>query len=185
MKKYIVMAALLGALMVPAVKGQGTFQFGNVGLDINGNVVDAPIFNTDGITPLSDVGGRYQASVYWALGSGQPLGSLSVIAPYTQSGVGVSAPGYIIPANQVPITGANVGDVVTLMLVAWDTTTGATWNLATTKGQSLLVNYALVAATSGATTPQFSSFALVVPEPSTMALAGLGAAALLIFRRRK
>jgi hypothetical protein len=32
----------------------------------------------------------------------------------------------------------------------------------------------------------FSGFALVaVPEPSTMVLAGLGAASLLLFRRRK
>jgi hypothetical protein len=84
-------------------------------------------------------------------------------------------------------------------MVAWDNSSGlySTWALADAAwtqgliaaGVSGTVN--LTAATGGTGTPPFlpgtlQSFNLYfVPEPTSFALAGLGAAAMMIFRRRK
>lgn len=96
------------------------------------------------------------------------------------SGVAVDVPGY----SSGPVT---------FMVNAWDITTGADYASATAKGQSFLWQEASL--TTGATPANFFAglpgpnggvlLSVVVPEPSTFALAGLGSAALLIFRRRK
>lgn len=86
---------------------------------------------------------------------------------------------------------------VNLQVRVWDINDGATWELARQNpaaaglyGQSEIFQY-LIPASSGApggdfAMKGFSTFNIIpVPEPSSFALAGLGAAALLIFRRRK
>jgi hypothetical protein len=87
--------------------------------------------------------------------------------------------------------------IATLEVVAWDNSSGlySTWATASTAWMEGLI----VAGESGAFTVQsiggnvntppyfaYPSFNLYsIPEPMSFALAGLGAAALLIFRRRK
>ena len=71
----------------------------------------------------------------------------------------------------------------------WDTQSGASYDLAAVRGQSPSLSLS-AGLGGGLTTPPNwvgQSFSLVsaVPEPSSMALAGIGAASLLIFRRRK
>jgi hypothetical protein len=92
------------------------------------------------------------------------------------------------------VTLANVaGDaaVATVQLRVWDTTSGADWTSATVKGASALFDVNAIGGTlnPAPTLNGLRSFNLtggaVIPEPSTFALVGLGAAALLIFRRRK
>jgi len=83
------------------------------------------------------------------------------------------------------------GDVL-LQVRAWDIgpTGTATFDTATVRGASTVFTYT-IPSSSGAPggdfiLKNFSSFGVdVVPEPATFALAGLGAAALLVFRRRK
>jgi hypothetical protein len=98
------------------------------------------------------------------------------------------------------LTGFDFGaGTVNLQLRAWDINLGATYELAaqnplfqqSLSGKSSVFAY-LIPASSGApggdfVMKNFTSFAVdaIIPEPSTFALAGLGAAALLIFRRRK
>jgi hypothetical protein len=97
------------------------------------------------------------------------------------------------------LTGFDFGaGTVNIQLRAWDITLGATYELAfqnpafagSLSGKSSVFQY-LIPASSGApggdfVMKNFQTFAVdAIPEPSTFALAGLGAAALLIFRRRK
>jgi hypothetical protein len=91
----------------------------------------------------------------------------------------------------------------TFEMVVWDNTTGLypTWTQASIGLAQGLINgghsapFTLNAIGGAVNTPPntvsslggqgLQSFSIVVPEPTTVALAGLGAAALLIFRRRK
>jgi len=91
---------------------------------------------------------------------------------------------------------ANVGDVLNLQVRVWDIQFGATYEAARANaaysssiGASAIFTYQVPAATSapgafllgGLTGFTIDS----VPEPASFAMVGLGAAALLIFRRRK
>jgi len=90
--------------------------------------------------------------------------------------------------------------VATIQMVAWDNSSGqySTWNTASVAWQNGLISAGRSAAfnvnsiggvANGAPTldalRSFNLYSLAVPEPGTFALAGLGAAAALIFRRRK
>jgi hypothetical protein len=96
-------------------------------------------------------------------------------------------------ANGVP--GVAAGLTAKLGVRVWDTQSAATFAAAQVGGvygQSALFLSGGLGGIDGAGNPVLSpnwvgqSFSLVaVPEPSSMALAGIGAASLLIFRRRK
>jgi hypothetical protein len=92
------------------------------------------------------------------------------------------------------IPGTAQGSVATLQLRAWDNQGGTivTWQAArvgSTFGASLLFNSPPL---GGVSSPPFlvglQSFNIandIIPEPSTLALIGVGAAALLIYGRQK
>jgi hypothetical protein len=98
-----------------------------------------------------------------------------------------------VTTQTLNVPGVTAGNPTTWQIRVWDLSTGATWDTATTKGSSPLVNSGPLGGVSPggpvlnpATASGWTSFNIyVVPEPSTFVLAGLGAAALLIFRRRK
>jgi len=109
-----------------------------------------------------------------------------------------TATGNVLPAGlinnfpDVPIQGVPAGSVATLQVRVWDTQTGSSFFLAGNKGFSQLFQSNPLGGLGPAgpvLTPDmvgWSSFSLYcIPEPSTFGLAGLGAVALLIFRRRK
>jgi hypothetical protein len=89
------------------------------------------------------------------------------------------------------------GTLVNLQVRVWDLADGATWEAALGNanrqgfsGTSGIFPYQIPATPADPPTAfvmsGFTGFSIVaIPEPSTFALAGLGAAALLIFRRRK
>ncbi|MBI3848820.1 MAG: PEP-CTERM sorting domain-containing protein [Verrucomicrobia bacterium] len=116
------------------------------------------------------------------LGLSVPLnGSLTALGqPGYWNGVAVDIPGYTSGA-------------VTFQVLAWDTATGATYGAATARGASFLWQEASLAtglspAATWAGLPGPNGGELVnvvVPEPSTFALIGLGTGVLLFFRRRK
>lgn len=119
------------------------------------------------------------------LGGGLTLGSGggSTAAFFTSSGTPGQALGGAVFA--VPGTAATGGDTVTFVLVAYN---GASYANAGYRGHSAAFTRPLSANNSPApnSTGLPTSFGVfAVPEPSIFALSGLGAAALMLVRRKK
>jgi len=147
-----------------------------------------------GGAPLS--GAQYTAQLWAGAGGIADPNSLVLVAGSTTSFLDPQA-GVFIEVDNLVIPGVGAGLPATFQIRVFDTTTGATFAAATTKGASALVQSPPLGGVDTDGTPfitpdtatpgGFVSFSLtgVVPEPSSFALAGLGAAAMLIFRRRK
>lgn len=175
----------LSCLVVGVVAyGQGTVNFANIA----GAAVNAPIFQNDGTTRLA--GAQYQVQLL----AGPTADSLTAIAtaPF-QTGAGA---GYFVGGTQV-IPGVVGGGTAWIQILVWDTSAGATYAAALASGLDNVYGFSsvfsVVTGNPSAEPPGtpalltgLQSFSLVVvPEPSTFALAGLGLAGLLLFRRRK
>jgi len=153
------------------------------------------------------INASYTMGIYWALGnitgsvSSDPsgiaipssLGALALGAGsgstatfLTSSGTAGEALGGSV--FSIPGTSGNGGETVTLMIIAYE---GASYAAATERGHSTA--FTLLTSANTATKPvsvgsgmsAFSVFPVSVPEPTTMALGGLGLAALLVARRKK
>jgi PEP-CTERM motif len=131
------------------------------------------------------------AQLLVAAGASQPEVSLVPMSPTTTFHSGAAA-GQIV-AVTVPLTGVPAGTtILTLEGVAWDNSSGLypTWTQAfqawtfglIAAGKSMPANIDLAL---GNTYVHDSFNLYFIPEPSVFALAGLGAAALMICRRRK
>ena len=94
-----------------------------------------------------------------------------------------AGPGWFVSGPDFAIPGLVSGNA-TIIVVAYN---GASYETSTIRGHSAAFN--IVPAQGVATAPNLDgmgAFSIIgVPEPSTFALAGLGLAGLLIFRRRK
>jgi len=145
----------------------------------NGNLLGA--FNT---------GANYTFAVYGgAAGILDPAQLGLVISTPFRSAAGNALPaGLITTLAGVAVPGVATGNAATLQVRVWDNTTGASYATATTRGASALFQSAPLGG-GVVFAPDMIGWAsfniAVVPEPSTFVLAGLGAAALVIFRRRK
>ena len=183
--KKLIAATLLSTLVGFAAYGQGTLNFANAA-SAGGVTVNAPDFLNDGATKLS--GSTYVA----VLMAGASATSLSQIAT-TPYGTG----GYFFGGTKA-IPGIAGGGTAWVEILAFNTTFGATYAAAVASGQPNAYGgsspFSVVLADPTSSPPGtpsalggLKSFNLnpPVPEPSTFALAGLGAAALMIFRRRK
>lgn len=176
MKKLLFLAALLVASA--SAFAQGTVNINN---RVTASGIDAPIFDIDGSTRLAGAG--FLAQLY--------VGDTAVGAAVNfRTGAGA---GYIVNTDTVrTITGIAAGGAATVTLRAWDaafSTYEAALNGGGKYGSSLPVT---LASTGNPTanppgTPVdlvgLQSFSLV-PEPSTIALAMLGGAALFLRRRK-
>jgi len=140
-------------------------------------------------------GTGFTAQLWGAPGAGQTEGSLVPATGYSLAGfrTGAAVGLWTTSTDAAIIPGAGEGTVATLQVRAWDNAGGTITTYAAaiaaqgTFGASALFNSAPL---GGVSAPPnlvgLQSFSLTaVPEPSTFALAGLGAVALLIFRRRK
>jgi len=149
----------------------------------------------------SGTGGQYGGATTFAQliaapGSSQAESSLVPATPVTSFRTGACG-GFI--AGQTATLGNVAPDfgAATIEMVAWDDSSGlySTWTQASVAWLTGLIaagesGRITIGPVGGTGTPPnltgMQSFNLYfVPEPSTFALAGLGAAALLIFRRRK
>jgi len=212
MKKLILTACALTCAV--SVFAQGTVVFNNrvagtlvthvyynatVNTAVFGNgATDLPAGTQDwtGYTLLA--GSGYMAQLLAASGANQAESSLQAASsPATTFRMGAAA-GFIagVGATLAGVPGDTA--TATLEMVVWDNSSGQYPTWATAKpawlagtiaaGASPLFNLNGIGGTvnQAPVLAGLQSFNIYyVPEPSTMALAGLGAAALLIFRRRK
>lgn len=140
-------------------------------------------------------GAGFTFAVYGGAAGITDPNALSLLVSTTfRTATGNALPAGLVIGGTVTVPGVAAGSVATFQIRAWDNTGGATWATATTRGASALIQSGPlggIGPSGPVLNPQttgWQSFSLaqaVVPEPSTFALAGLGAAALLIFRRRK
>jgi len=174
-------ATLLATTLVGlAAFAQGTVNFVNLGAGLN-----APVFLSDGTTKVGTTGFTAE------LMAGTSAANLASVATanFVAAGYFQGSPATVAIATVTP------GTAAFLQVRVFSTASGSfaaaqTANLANTWGQSGVFSVVTGGAGSPPTTPApltgLTSFSLnVIPEPSSLALAGLGAAALLVFRRRK
>lgn len=177
MKKLIVVAAL-GLVAVGAL-AQGQFLFGNKNL-LTTPPIDAKVFDNAG-TALA--GTAYWAQAYVKLAS-EPDTAYAAVGNAVNFRTGNNA-GYIVPVA-TSTTYAD-GTEISVQMRAWEASAGTKYEDAVSKGalfgKSGSVNLKVtVAPNPPADMIGLASFSLV-PEPSTLALGVLGAAALLLRRR--
>jgi len=209
MKKVLLTLTVVG--VAASVFAQGTVNFNNRNADVRAPIYGPdPVNNTLRLTG-NDASGLPAGSTVYA---GQLLAGSNFVAqifaapgldasPSQMVGYQVSTfrtgsfAGYIANVTAT-LTDVPAGGPATAMVRAWDNSSGLypTWAEARpaweagliAAGESLAFNIPQTG--SVLITPPnllgLRSFNLyLIPEPSTFALAGLGAAALMIFRRRK
>ncbi len=183
MKKLIV-ATLMAGLVPMLTLAQGTVNFQSAG---------ASAIVVTAVGPNVPVGAGYIAALYGgAAGAleGQ-LNQLGATAAVT------AGSGLVIGGGTRTNPDVAGGASGAFQVRAWTSSSGATWNAAIASGAGLAGKTAVFANTTGnpaASPPGTPAFltgwnapllVTPVPEPSTLALAGLGIASLLVIRRRK
>jgi len=207
MKKSVLFGIIGLAVSAATSYGQGFVHLDNYvgdgavgGLVTYGSGVPANgVSGADGVLGTGLLSG-WTVGLYYVLGSpvisdppsaSVPIGPLvlgtglgSTIDVYTSTGV----PGQFSPSAGFAVPGGAIGGTVTLELIAYDTA-GGSYAGAEYRGHSapftLTMDGALTLPPTANVGPAFSTFAPVqVPEPATLALAGLGGLSLLLMRRK-
>ena len=177
--KYAIVT-LMATFVAASAVAQGTVNFAN---------------NTS--TPLIDgrtgeptqTTGEFTIGLWWGPVGGELAQALKDGNPALAENRGAPPPvlaGQFNGGKPLAIDGAPVGQEIAFEVRVWDTATG----------EAMFGSGAGTVMTGGGTVPagnlfganpgQIGSITIeVVPEPTSFALAGLGAAALMIFRRRK
>lgn len=168
----------LGVVAAFAAQAQGVFNANN-NFTPTGASGRALIFDVGGSTALSKATGK----VEFVLPDGTSLTAGG------SAGVSLAADGLFF-INGVTVPGVGVGGTANIIVRAWDSATGATYDAALERASANVT----VTGLGGGTTPP-ATFALnsnftgltlaVVPEPSTYALAAAGAVGLFLVARRK
>ena len=175
MNKLLLIAVTLAAGI--SALAQGTFNASNNYIPTGGSA-KAFVLGSDGL-PLPKANGMVQiinaADQSSLNGAGSAFGGAGLFF-----------------VNDLIVPGVPTGGTASIVVRAWDITTGATWETATSKGSGLVT----VTGLGGGTTPN-ATFAAnsnfvglqltgtIVPEPSTIALAAFGLAGLFFVARRK
>jgi len=186
MKKLLIVLACVAATVM--VSGQGTIDVRNKATGPNG-AVDAPIFDVGGVTKLADV--TFLAQVYAG-----PAGNLTAIGTAMPFRTGTGAGYYNAGATfTYEVPGVALGGTASVQLKVWEAAAGTYDAAAAGTTYKFGASTVFPLATGGAGSPAALASALVgltsfslgvnaVPEPSTLALGLLGAAALLLRRRK-
>jgi len=197
MKKTLLMlTVVVGSALT--MYGQGRFNFNNL---TSGNLVSVgtPNQGASGGTAGQNVGSVYSAQVLWLPGTiadlttflnGTPSSSTAV-AFFGTTGGGPNTDGAGLFDGGTVATGGAAG-TYTMLVQAWfNNGQFSTYALAAAGqknvGRTPLFQMNVTASPTPAPTTTFAPFTVTasIPEPTTMVLGGLSAAALLIFRRRK
>lgn len=188
MKKTLIIAMSGIALSAVQAFAQGNVQFNNYNATTYAPITfgaNVPGQTAGTIIPAS---AGYTAGLYYGLGDITDPTALTLLSGTTAT-IGTVAPGFFFGtgANSVAaIPGYTSGDV-TFMIVAYN---GADYVSSAIKGaSSLFIVNGLATGSSpvGGFGPGLTAFSVTqpVPEPSTLALAGLGAFGILLAVRRK
>jgi hypothetical protein len=197
MKKLLIISALViaGALSVHA---QGRVAFASAGGGVNSKFIIAPnhhLFPSNAISLTLNP--TFRADLFWAPGSTTVGVDASTLTgqDYNQAfSTVVSQYGYFTGGTKT-VVGWTSGPIVAQVRV-WDTVYGTYDQAAVAQGGSYFASgLFIVTPTTGTTPAPFlvglgnpAGYVLnynPIPEPTTFTLAGLGAAAMLIFRRRR
>jgi len=186
MKKLLIAAALTG--LTTGAFAQGTVFFNN-------NASTQPAIDVNNASTLAPANG-FTVALYWV---NQSSGAFAPIDPKTMTpvakGTGTFAGGFDL--GGVTITGQAAGGTGEFEVAGWLGTTFTSYAAAALAGDNVGHGTPFYNATGGDGTPaaigkQLTGWAgqpdvilQSTPEPTTIALGGLGAAALLLFRRRK
>lgn len=203
--KRNVLASILGlaALVVASTsygQGQVNFQNYNFGATtLNAPVTFGQTANQGGVNGVSGVrvGKEFTADLLFSLDGGATYSLLT--AAQANDGTAYPTPfafglgndgdagnfaGYFF-GNSVQIPGYTSGPI-SFIVEAYH---GASYAAADWKGQSAAFTMPSITVVGGTALPSdfagMSAFVVTVPEPSVFALAGLGAAGLMAFRRKK
>jgi MYXO-CTERM domain-containing protein len=184
MKKLLLLAVFAVASSVAF--GQGTLNFANAGAGVN-----APVHDISGGTPgILTAGSAYSAQLYIG-----PAGTASASGLSTNGVSGAPTPflsggqaGYFTGGSRVvsgtPF-GSAAGSIITVQVRAWATASGNSWETATLRGESNLIQVTLTEPPTAAPNLVGLTAFNVVPEPSSIALGLLGLGAVALIRRRK
>ena len=184
MKKLIL--TILGVAASFAAFGQGTIVIAN-----NSGATIFPVLMVDGTTKA--VGPNYSVEVFATnTDPANKIGATMILG----------ANGRFSLSGSQTVPGFAPGAIANLVARAWDNTTGATYDQATIRGIASFKSAALGGDVDGdPSTPPATAPSMVtgkadgfqniqlqslvpIPEPSTIALGALGAAALLLRRRK-
>jgi hypothetical protein len=192
MKKLILFLVLLAG--TTGALAQGIVSFSNSNLS---EPPDRTVYTPDGVTPLlgSEAASpaSYVAQLYWSTDGGNSF-TAHTAAPARFRPAGLNPPGTWLGGNRtLPAGVGGVGTTVVLQVRAWDSV-GGTLNYDQARaggrlwGNSAAFNYNQIISTPPGASDiwmhNFASFSLV-PEPSIIGLAMVGAGALFLLRRRK
>jgi hypothetical protein len=208
MKKLLLTS--FGLALATVAFGQGTVRFSNVSADLSSPPDRLVRFGTNLATqgawttnsgPVVNWGSHsYRAQLYYGASTateGQLI-PLTAAPALFRSSTTTAEPGTWAPGNRT-FVGFDTGATVNIQVRVWDNFYGSTFELGSANGDPAnLIGRSGIFQYTIPTDPLASPAAFVltgfgvsgpfvlvpVPEPTTLALAGLGIAGLLIFRRR-
>jgi len=208
MKKSILLGVIGLAACAATSYGQGFVILDNYNAT-GGLVTYGPSVPANGVSGADGVLGTgllsgWTVGLYYVLGtpaisdppsSGIPNGALTLGTGGATSGATVAVydttgiPGQFFSSYNYQVPGGAVGGPVTLELIAYDTA-GGNYASALYRGHSapfvVTMQAGLAIPPTAQVGPAFSTFGITqVPEPTTLALGGLGGLALLLMRRKQ
>lgn len=202
MKKLIL--TTLTSLAAVAAFAQGTVNFVNDSVNLTSPpdrfirfATAQSAGNPFGTNLAKAAGTNYMVQLYFGASTAPEASLVPLTAAPANLRASTSASvGVWINGGSRTFQSAAAGSTIELQIRVWDINFGATYEAAfanvansSSIGKSAIFLYTVpdsTAAPGAFLLSNFSTFTIdSIPEPSTFALAGLGAAALLIFRRRK
>jgi len=177
MKKLTLFAICLCSAL--SAMAQGTVNFANFASGVDAKVTDATAANAPA------AGSAYKATLYYAAAGVTDPAQFTSLGNAVSFSTGGGAGYFLGGATAIP--GFATGSTVNIMVRAFATATGATYEAAGTRGSSNIVPVSL----GGGVVPTpnlvgLQAFSVTsVPEPSTIALGMIGVGALLVRRIRR